>query len=69
MVLGNDSHPSPQRPRHSLKPEPTSHRQGFTMSPHGLRLGLTPETVDPGQGHTLEPQGHRQALTPRPLWS
>ena len=57
MVLGKDSHPSPQRPRQGLKPEPTSHRQGFIMSPHGLRIRITPELVGPRQGHTLEPAG------------
>ena len=37
MVLGKDSHPSPQHPRHSLKPEPSSPRQVFSVSQHGLR--------------------------------
>ena len=78
-VLGKDSLPSPQRPMQSLKPEPTSHRKGFTMSPHGLRLGLTPEPVGPRQGHRaytrayrvlgkdshLGPYGPRQDLTPQ----
>ena len=57
MVLGKDSHPSPQRPRHGPKPEPTSPTQGFTMSSHGLRLGLAHEPVGFRQGHTLEPAG------------
>ena len=62
MVLGKDSHQSLQRPRHSLKPEPTSPRLGFTVSPHGLRQGLTPEPAGHRQGHTLKLWGPRQAL-------
>ena len=40
QVPDKDSHPSSQRSRQVHKPEPTSHRQGCTVSPHGLRQGL-----------------------------
>ena len=69
----------------SLKPEPTSHRKGFTISPHGLRLGLTPEPVGPRQGHmaytrayrvlgkishlTCGHKGQMQGITPEPAGS